>query len=1423
MMRRLLPIGSVVALIAAILVLMAPAWATEEDKGVLANLLSKALSSDSTKVSIGAVEGVLSSDASISDIVLSDRDGPWLKVDKVRLVWSRLALLSRRLEVDQLTIGHLQFLRRPLPSETPAPPESGPRSLLPELPLKVIIKQFGVRDLALGQPVVGVAARLQIDGKMTLGPASEGLDLSLTAKRLDASGEFKAVVTYVPATDKLTVAVNSDEPAGGIFAHLANLPGLPPVKLALNGAGPLDNFLAKLDFGAGADVWARGDVTVARQGAGRKLTIDLDSRLEGMTPTVIRPVFAGETTLKGDLFFDDDSTVATPGLHIVSANARLDIEGGKSADDTVGLKVHAGAIPGATQIGKLDLNASIVGPLLGPVTEASFEAGDIHTAQGSLDHISASFRAAPNGPMNQETTRIAFEGQGAMSGLKLADPTLDRAIGRDARLSLHGMASVDGDISFDALDLTSEVLDARYSGLLGPKKAHGRLVVMARDLSRFALLAGGALKGEAHATADLDGAPSDGPLIATIDAKATHLATAYPALDRVTGGELHLTGAAHTTPGGGFGFTDLVARGAHGSAKLNGDFSRDKANLDAQIDVPQASVLDPRVSGHAQVVAALTGASGDLGATLKATMGEGRLLDRKTTGLALSATVSHITGLLDAKADLSGGIDDHALQGSAHVTKTADGGWAADNIALNLASVRLAGALTLSADGLAAGELRFGAANLDDLSPLVLTKMSGALQATVNASATDGKQAVAVVASSDRMAFGSNQVESVKVDVKIGDLWGARAISGVAQVGRAEVAGQSISDVKLTAAAAGNSSDLDLTGAVRGLAVKVHGSLTGGSPIRFDLTRFAAQGARRTIALAGPTTLTYGKDGLTIQNFALRVDSGRLALSGRVGSTLDLHATLTTLPLAALDLVSPGLGLSGTAEGEATIRGSPANPQGDWRIRLRQMSLAQMRGNGAPPLDITGSGRLAGGRTSLDLTANAGNRASLRASGSAPLSSDGALDLKIDGKMDAKLANNVLSVSGRSVTGAITVAAQLRGTVAQPEAQGSIRIANGEFRDDESGFKLTGINGEIVANGDKIRIDRLSGATPDNGSISVSGEAQLDSAAGFPGTIRVTGKHAQLVANSTVSATGDLALTITGKLAQKPNVDGRITILSMDVTVPDRFSSVSAPIPGTKHVNPTPTAQARLKQLAKANAARGHAPPFDATLNLTISAPNRNFVRGRGIYAEVGGDVHVTGSAREPQVTGGFDLLRGSLALLGKRLVFTQGQVRFHGDVIPELNFIAETTATDITARIAVTGPANQPSFQISSQPSLPEDEILSRVLFERPSGSLSAFQAIQLANAVAMLSGNGDAFERLRRTLGVDSLDISTSATGGATVGATRAINDRISVGVTTGARAQDNGVNANFDVTRHLRFQLGADASGGSSAGVGTEWEFK
>ena len=94
MARRLLTLGllAFAALVAALVLVGASGRAAEEDKGVIANMISRALSSPTSSVSIGAVDGVLSSNASIHDIVLSDRQGPWLKIDKVKLVWSRLAL-----------------------------------------------------------------------------------------------------------------------------------------------------------------------------------------------------------------------------------------------------------------------------------------------------------------------------------------------------------------------------------------------------------------------------------------------------------------------------------------------------------------------------------------------------------------------------------------------------------------------------------------------------------------------------------------------------------------------------------------------------------------------------------------------------------------------------------------------------------------------------------------------------------------------------------------------------------------------------------------------------------------------------------------------------------------------------------------------------------------------------------------------------------------------------------------------------------------------------------------------------------------------------------------------------------------------------------------------------------------------------------
>src|SRR5208283_2179969 len=160
-----------------------------------------------------------------------------------------------------------------------------------------------------------------------------------------------------------------------------------------------------------------------------------------------------------------------------------------------------------------------------------------------------------------------------------------------------------------------------------------------------------------------------------------------------------------------------------------------------------------------------------------------------------------------------------------HVAKRSDGSWVVDDLGLALASARLTGEAIVGADLLANAELAFSAKNLDDLSPLVLTKLGGALQATVSASAAGGRQSVAIKADSDRLSVGANLLEGLKVDLGVVDLWGSRNLSGLARSSRAEIAGQSLADVRLTATAGADFTDLDVFGSARGLALKARGRL----------------------------------------------------------------------------------------------------------------------------------------------------------------------------------------------------------------------------------------------------------------------------------------------------------------------------------------------------------------------------------------------------------------------------------------------------------------------------------------------------------------------------------------------------------------------------------------------------------------------
>jgi len=393
---------------------------------------------------------------------------------------------------------------------------------------------------------------------------------------------------------------------------------------------------------------------------------------------------------------------------------------------------------------------------------------------------------------------------------------------------------------------------------------------------------------------------------------------------------------------------------------------------------------------------------------------------------------------------------------------------------------------------------------------------------------------------------------------------------------------------------------------------------------------------------------------------------------------------------------------------------------------------------------------------------------------------------------------------------------------------GSATLVDGSFDDPLAGIRFDRMAATLRARGDEVVIERFNAATRGNGTIAIAGNVRVAPDAGFPATLHIMGHNAELVSNDYVTAVAGLALDLTGPLARRPNVSGRIAFDSIDVRVPDRIPASSRPLEDTRHVDPTPAARARLALEAKRKAKQARRqkaqPAFNADLNIAISAPSRIFVRGHGIDAELGGDLTVTGDLTAPSTHGAFQLRRGALTLAGKRFDFNRGNINFVGGTIPQLDFAAQTSASDATVTIAINGPADQPEFTFSSTPELPQDEVISRLLFATSSGGLTAIQGLQLAQTVAEFSGKGgpSVMERMRRQLGVDSLDVQVGSDGNPRVGASRYVSRNVNVGVRTGAKPSDNAATLGVDVTKRLRVQGEAAADGSTSAGVAVQWEY-
>ncbi len=466
------------------------------------------------------------------------------------------------------------------------------------------------------------------------------------------------------------------------------------------------------------------------------------------------------------------------------------------------------------------------------------------------------------------------------------------------------------------------------------------------------------------------------------------------------------------------------------------------------------------------------------------------------------------------------------------------------------------------------------------------------------------------------------------------------------------------------------------------------------------------------------------------------------------------------------------------------------------------------------PLQATGTARQSGGRWSLDLAANGpvGSRATVSGSVAADFRD---ADLNISGEAPLMLVNRFITPN--SLIGTLGFDLSLNGAPSLSALSGTVTVAGARAVLPGPGLVLEDINANVVLAGGRANVSARA-AMQEGGLISLEGPVSLDA----PYSANVVIRLADVVFTdpdlyrTTVSG----ELTATGPLAGGASLAGQLILGPTEVQIPSTGLGSTGDIPDITHINEPPAVRAtraRAGLLANGNddtGGGGTGPRFP--IDVRIIAENQVFVRGRGLDAELGGSLRLTGTTADLVPSGEFRLIRGRLDILGKRLTLDEGIATLQGNFRPFIRLVASTEAGDVQVFIVIEGPANDPTISFRAEPDLPEDEVLAQLLFGRSIEQISPLQALQLASAVGTLAGRGGAgiIGTLRENFGLDDLDVTTDDEGNAALRVGKYIGENVYTDVTVGSESTE--INLNLDISPTVTAKGSVSSDGNTSIGI-------
>ncbi|MEH3106556.1 MAG: translocation/assembly module TamB domain-containing protein [Sphingomonas fennica] len=1328
------------------------------------------------RIKVGRIDGSIYGRMRLTDVAVSDPRGVFLTSPELTVDWRPFAYVRQKIDVREFTSPEVRLARLPELRETPTDPNA------PTIPdIDLTLGRFAIDRFVVAPPVTGRAHVVRLAGSATIadGRAQIAADAAaLRAAGIAGGDRVTLRLDAVPDANRFGLQAAVDAPVGGLVDSYAGLGR--PLAFRLGGQGDWARWQGRLTGRAG-DAPLVNLAIDGREGRFRTTGfVAPGAILTGPAARLTAPAIRLDLVTALDQRRIDTKLMARSDALAIDAAGLIDLAESRFGNLAIRAQLLTpGAILPEVRGRDIRLAATLDGAFATPTIDYRVSAAAASFGAMGIEQFNAAGRAV----IDADRIRVPIHATARrVTGLNEAEGGLLTNLRIDGDIAYQN-----GQVASDNLRLRSDRIDA--TAIILADLAKGRYT--------------GGLKGRVN------------------DYQVNGL------------GRIDLVTDARLVPGarGGFGIAGkvrvmtrridnaTVRDNLGGNAIITADVAYDLdggARIDnLRMNAPRFRItsgtgrytLDGRIAFRAAGQSAQYGPFA-LTVSGTATRPVARLTAaRPNVGVQLTDVVATLEGTAAGYRVRARGGSPYGPFDADVLIRSGTGPLAVDIASATFAGIRFAGSVVQTAAGPFAGTITLAGSGLNGNVRL--------------AAAGDVQRAdVDVRASAAR----------IPGDVPITIGAGTIRATALLYPAHPSIEGQfALTDVRqkalLVSRAQGRIRYRDGNGTVALTAAGRSGvpfeiaAQAALSPTRI-LANFRGQANGVPVRLARPAVVTKQGADWRLAPATIVLPQGQTDVSGVYGARTALHAVLRNLDLSIAQAFVPGLGLGGKASGTVDYAAAgDAIP--DLRARIDVAGFTRTASlTVSEPVDIALLATLNGtGGDARALIRRRGATVGRMQARLAPLAAGaGVAERMVRAPLSGGIRYNgpaeVLWALGgiprQTLTGPIAIGADFGGTLERPALNGVIRANALRYENETFGTVLSqmAIDGRFTASRfDLASLTARAGA----GTISASGSVGLAAAGGFPIDLTARLQNAQLARSDALGA------TVSGNVSVTNGPSGGM--VRGDLTIPEARYQI---------VTQTASAVPELTGVRRLGAVR--ADPDDAGglpsnwgLDIRIRAPNQIFVSGMGLESEWRTDMRVTGTATAPSIVGNLEVVRGTYSFASRRFEIDQGTVTFQGAAFtnPALNIVASTTATDVTATITIGGYAQAPQISFTSTPALPQDEVLSRLLFGESVTSLSPTQAIQLAAALNGLRGGGGGLNplgKLRTVAGVDRLRVlgaDESAGRGTALAAGKYITNNIYVEIITDARGF-TATQLEVSLSRALSVLSQTGSFGGSNVAV-------